>query len=770
MACFWWFWILRDIIPNVLDNECELLAKKLIFAWLHDPSLALVLRKALEMFPSPTIAEPIFEALYKRMHNTEKMDKNAEITSAQVNYILADLFRFCIDFSGRYMQGGNPQSSNPEALLELAARYAQKVQNHQYAPDYAVRQALLLMAIMKKPIIFRETHGALELHKVLHNILSGFPAHFERKHLGLYEVVSQAYNNVDYVASLLVDHIREKNSFFAKEVLEDFTNLGGEFVQRVMSRMKLRNISVELVNEFSWAMPELRRNLGSSSTQLLIRIINSNQNGFVHESALLKLAIALIDGIQDGKLEVGLSPRQILIKKKTKHSWNEIWKSEAKFVAEPYRDGHRDPRYDVPKWIDSSSKDCVCMYWIGMVLRSAVVGAEDYTLMRGSKNERIGYIGLHTSWYKRRMGMMHSPENLVGDYATVSDWATELLKICLQWPGFEATHLKHIEISKIEDLQSLSEVVIERQDYLKRKICEASNMPGLVTDVKRPRGNGRQEFRLVAVQQLLPRDSNFTKFDPQLNAPSIKGNNRSHLASMCSLVYKTLETQVHAEGGSESPLADLIIFPELAAHQDDLDLLKTLADTTKSIILAGIVFKEDDSDLVNVARWLIPDYRDSGRQWRIRDQGKGYITDKEKSLKIKPKRPCQHILKIEDFLEGPFKISAAICYDATDLKLVSDMKFKSDIFVIVAHNKDVTTFDNMASALHYHMYQHIVLVNKGEFGGSTIQAPYKQPYNRLISHAHGKEQISISIADLDLAAFKRKQRKKYKKIKTKPAG
>jgi hypothetical protein len=76
----------------------------------------------------------------------------------------------------------------------------------------------------------------------------------------------------------------------------------------------------------------------------------------------------------------------------------------------------------------------------------------------------------------------------------------------------------------------------------------------------------------------------------------------------------------------------------------------------------------------------------------------------------------------------------------------------------------------MASALNYHMYQHVALVNKGEFGGSTIQAPYKQQYDRLISHSHGVGQISINVADLDLAAFNRKTVKKRKEVKTKPSG
>lgn len=67
------------------------------------------------------------------------------------------------------------------------------------------------------------------------------------------------------------------------------------------------------------------------------------------------------------------------------------------------------------------------------------------------------------------------------------------------------------------------------------------------------------------------------------------------------------------------------------------------------------------------------------------------------------------------------------------------------------------------------MYQHVVLVNKGEFGGTTIQAPYREHFARLISHAHGLDQISINVADLDLAAFRR-EHKIYKPVKKRPAG
>lgn len=75
------------------------------------------------------------------------------------------------------------------------------------------------------------------------------------------------------------------------------------------------------------------------------------------------------------------------------------------------------------------------------------------------------------------------------------------------------------------------------------------------------------------------------------------------------------------------------------------------------------------------------------------------------------------------------------------------------MFVVVAMNKDVKTFDNMVSALRYHMYQHVLIANSGEFGGSTAQAPYDLEHKRLISHVHGSQQIAVSVFDVDTDDF-----------------
>ncbi|MNP63186.1 hypothetical protein D3C76_1585540 [compost metagenome] len=98
------------------------------------------------------------------------------------------------------------------------------------------------------------------------------------------------------------------------------------------------------------------------------------------------------------------------------------------------------------------------------------------------------------------------------------------------------------------------------------------------------------------------------------------------------------------------------------------------------------------------------------------------------------------------------------------------MRDVSDVFVIAAMNQDVNTFDNMVSALHYHMYQPIILANSGEFGGSTVQAPLKK-HERQIAHVHGNNQVAVCMFEIDASIFKSvNQPATSPQRKTPPAG
>jgi hypothetical protein len=762
-----------DNTQSSLDNECELLAKKLVWAWMQDPSLALVLRKTIEIYPSPVIAEPVFEAIFYRCSFIDKLDVNRiktgdEITEAMADFLLADLFRCCVDFHGYFQRIDCPESADPDALLALACRYAQKAVSVNNLPKFVEWQALLLLAVMQKPVLLKSEEQSIQYS--LHSILVGKPIAIKRQNLALYEVAAQITGNADMVVALLFDQIEHLDDQFIKDLLDEFAKRGGDFWLSLWKKLKKSKIKKSIVQEFQWGAPVVGSDLRPVQ-QRLSTLLVSQANGFVHAAALIKLALALLK-VDEGRAIPPLHEINIRQAKESKKvSWLEIWKPEVELVCTiSKKRSMDDPRFYSPTWLDDTNPDTKIIYWLGIILRAVAVGNHDFTGSRWKKSKINGYKGLRTNWFKRRMGMMHAPEALVGEYSTLSSWTAELLMTCLQWPGFEASYIKNEEIKNIDGIEALKKVLKSRLSFLNSIRCKASDMPALITQVDRPVSTKKERlFRLVTVQQLLPRTKAFTG-DSTLDNPITRTKNRDHLSRVCQLTYKTLTTKLKTEEGESNISADLIVFSEIAVHPDDQDLIKRLADKTKSIILAGLILKEHNGKLVNTARWFIPDYRDTGRQWIIRDQGKAFPTRIEKELDVVGYRPCQHIIELRGISEGPFKITGAICYDATDLNLAADLKGKTDLFVVVAHNKDVRTFDTMASALHYHMYQHVVVVNKGEFGGSTIQAPYTANFDKMISHSHGGGQISINVADLDLAAFRRPDKVEYKEVKTKPAG
>ena len=130
----------------------------------------------------------------------------------------------------------------------------------------------------------------------------------------------------------------------------------------------------------------------------------------------------------------------------------------------------------------------------------------------------------------------------------------------------------------------------------------------------------------------------------------------------------------------------------------------------------------------------------------------------ERQIQIKPCRPYQLMLELKHpkFKDKPgFKLTAAICFDATDIKLSADLRDKSNALFIPALNRDVGSFDTMVEALHYHMYQPVILVNTGEFGGPYAMAPYKEQHKRLIAHSTGNNQVALNTFEMNMFDFRR---------------
>lgn len=254
---------------------------------------------------------------------------------------------------------------------------------------------------------------------------------------------------------------------------------------------------------------------------------------------------------------------------------------------------------------------------------------------------------------------------------------------------------------------------------------------------------------------------------------------KRHLAEVCRLTHQKLRTWASARpvlssgGQSEQPMVDIVLFPELAVHPEHLRHLRVLSDMVGASIFTGLTFLDSPKlgSVINQGMWLIrTEIPGGGRAFQYVWQGKMNPMKLEREMGISGYRPHTTLVEFPIGADSPTRVAAAICYDATDLDLVADLRERSDMFLVAALNQDVQTFDNMVAALHFHMYQPVVLANSGEFGGSTAQAPLPK-HERLIAHIHGNDQIAVSVFEIDPSPFKStKPGRVPTELKTAPAG
>lgn len=510
----------------------------------------------------------------------------------------------------------------------------------------------------------------------------------------------------------------------------------------------------------------------------LLRLILRDDNPFANEVMALKLMQAALVNVEPLKNNARESIDLAATKVKFLH-FSSIVKKEV-FDAELELTFAFKPKGKLDQtWGNFRSEveaDIKILRSLGEFIRSALVGSQDWTAFGQPFHARVGYRGIRTSAYKRQLGLMTTPESISGVGAQVSGWITGLISKLLKWPGISVNDHGY-RWPSLWSIEVVTKLVDERLKLLKQAYCTLSGMPSLLEKQALDWSKDKKALSVVMVQSKMPLKKDFPKFGIMLDDFKYRSKHRKHIASVAELVLKHLVAQ-NADENDKKQRADLIVWPELAIHNDDLDVLVALSRKTKAMVFAGLGFIEQDGvkGPNNCAVWIVPTKHQSSQREMIRLQGKQNMMADEKG-KIQPWRPYQLLLELvhpafKD--EKGFVLTGSICYDATDIALSADLRDKSNAYLVSALNQDVNTFDSMVEALHYHMYQHVVLVNSGEFGGSFAKAPYKQPHKRLIAHVHGNDQVSINTFEMNMFDFRRDDigegmRSKIE-TKAKPAG
>ena len=398
------------------------------------------------------------------------------------------------------------------------------------------------------------------------------------------------------------------------------------------------------------------------------------------------------------------------------------------------------------------------------MLRYALRGSTDFLNNVGLEKQFHGlrYKTPISHWEQKRYSSFQGRDAFGPPWLPISSFTEDLLFQLLRWPGSGA-------LSPQLSVDELLKRVDNRLAYLRRQRGKVTSATFLEQKAPypspEPKRSWERPLRIGIVQSIVPDFDDYAQHmnDPELvSDASLRTRQRAHLASIMEGVAQMLRVRdTHRQQTrGDGKVLDLLIFPELAIHPHDIDpLILPFVRKHKCIVLFGQVYHPRDSrpgsPLINSCIWMVPGWsRAEGFQIRRVEQGKKNLTAFEGNFTPAPIsfRPAQWLIEYQWHSDAenhrPLILSASVCYDATDIELAADLRSRSDLYIICALNQDVGTFDRMSEGLHYHMFQGVIVVNNGQYGGSSFYIPFSETFHRQVLHLHGQPQVSIAFAEI----------------------
>jgi len=496
---------------------------------------------------------------------------------------------------------------------------------------------------------------------------------------------------------------------------------------------------------------------GNAPTSLAELVVQEN-NPFWQEANLLNLATGLIE-LSPAQWPEVLSPWQVQCTVARSHGsmFGLLDKASVSISSTTPRAGHL---FSVPSWCESPEDRQ--RFQLGMILRFALRGSVDF-YSGAAKRRVMGYSRYRTPfshWEKQRYATFQGRSAFGPPWIPISSWVEDFLFDLLRWPGAGISSPPR----NLNEWTGPLKGRIVQLGSLRGPAAQLSFLEQAATWPDRPPKEWQRPLRVGIVQSVIPDMDDYGRHlnDPELlGNPAFRAAQRRHLACVMEAVSQMLQLrETHlTQPRTDGRMVDLLVFPELAVHPLDIDtLILPFVRTHKCMALFGQVYHRAHSGpaapLINSCLWMIPEWRiTNGFQVRSVEQGKAHLTNSESSFTPTPSsfRPVQWIIEYQwNSNPGfrPLRLSASVCYDATDLALASDLKTRNDVYIICALNRDVGTFDRMSEGLHYHMYQGVIVVNNGQFGGSSFFMPFGESFHRQVFHLHGQPQASIAFVEI----------------------
>ena len=740
-----------------LDEDARAFALGLIQRWIDDPSNVRLLRIGLDLWPD---VELLREVLSFLRPFTEKGGRR-KAPRRVAWYCLAEVLRAGATETGLVADTESlPSTINLESYRKELLREAVRLVAlpGPTIPWYLRQQALLFLAACDPavaPVARTGTGPETRHYRELIRFLRGEGERLRSSDFATLAVLARRAF-VDRARAVELTR-RGLNPSRKRQLARRDPSFLLELMNAETDALLFGGLSARVREDLSWASV-----VSDSDHDTLANVVrNTHPSGSLrNELALLRFAMAFLEQWeqQESPSEV-ITPGQVALN---------LGEDQAVADVEVLRImGSRADAsgslYAVPAWCEVGAR---WRFQLGFLLRFILSGQPDFTRPVRKPTWReaeSSYRAAESHWYQRLYGLYSGQPAFGDDWLPITDWVEGFLLALLRWPGCRAP----------EGFDWIEQGIEETKTQIDRRIADLKQRRGSATRAlilpllaKRPTAtNVKRPLRACVVQTAIPGADDFQDTDLALNEPAIRRRHRNHLSAALAAVERMLALR-ETHKGSEGRL-DWLILPELAVHPKDVGThLVPFARAHRAMILTGLTYEEilAGQPLVNSALWVIPEWSDAyGLQIRTRRQGKEHLAPNELIFNgggtdlLRGFRACQWLIGYPwaDSAGGrPAWLTAAVCYDATDLGLAADLKDESDVMAIPALNKDVKTFDQMALALHYHMFQLVIVANSGQYGGSNAYWPRSNAHIRQVFHTHGQPQASIAFLEIDdIGAF-----------------
>ncbi len=729
-----------------LDEDAKEFALRIIERWIEDPSNVRLLWVGLDIWPDPEILKEVLRLLRPYIYTSEGPQRRIKRQIAW--YCLSEVLRRgATETSIVDDKECLPEVADLRKYREVLCAEAAKLASPKLTtiPWYLRQQAFLFLACFAPAaapnIRISRKAEIMEYHKLM-LFLRGESSRLSSSEFATLSVVARrAILDADKSAELVrwgltADHknaIANMDPSFALELKDVDLNFDEGLTAGVKESLCLENGVV------SSDLPSLAETVLGAGPVSPLR----------NELSILRFAVAFLEKLRplnETRYEI-IPPGRVRIELEEDGDIAKVSKLEVSerliFSASSL--------YAPPNWCEPDDR---WRFQLGFLLRFILTRQPDFTAFPGPEYWKVHhatYRPVRSHWHQRIYGLYNGQSAFGDDWMPITDWMERFLLMLLRWPGCRTpTDFEWVKEGISKTIQKIRARIkcLEEQ----RGAATQTLMMPMIAEWPTERPKTRS-LRGCVVQTVVPQEKDFDNCDITFSKTEIRRKHRNHLSAALEAVKKMLYLRkTHLEDDGR---LDWLILPELAVHPNDVKThLIPFAQKFKSIILAGLTYEKllDNKQPVNSALWILPRQpEEQGLQILTRRQGKSHIAPAEKKYDVDGFRPCQWLIGYpwSETDKRPLWLSGAVCYDATDLNLAADLRNESDVFAIPSFNKDVGTFDQMANALNYHMFQHVIVVNNGLYGGSNAYWPVHDNFKRQIFHLHGQPQASIAFFEIE---------------------